>query len=230
MNKDRVVLSAGFFNDEEASQLDAIGKRLNAPSGSFGPLTTLQEASIALAPSSDPERRIAIAYTLAAADTEIAPAVEEIVALSASERALLKRIVPAELLFHWEDDCLLPDERGPAVAIFAAIPLNLASADSVRSLVQIMCRDHKDGLIARARDVGYYREAMALSQDESGRPLYLLYLELKVADYATMVSRLLNYPETAFTSWWTPQYINLVGKELMNGTIDRTIVRISAGL
>lgn len=225
MNREQVVLGAGLFNDAEARRLESIGSSLVRKSAVSTLAVEEVEASVSLVPSNVPDRRLAIAYTLAAETTGIASAVESVLPLSNQDRLLLERIAPAELLFHWEDEHLPLKERGPAVPVFAAIPLDAESVMDMRSLIDEMLRSHKDGLIARAREVGYYREAMAISRDSSGNSLYLLYLELKVESFASMVSRLMNYPKTAFAAWWTPQYIQLVGKQLMERATSETVLR-----
>ncbi|WP_269507267.1 hypothetical protein [Burkholderia sp. IMCC1007] len=225
MNREQVVLGAGLFNDAEARRLESIGSRLARKPAASTLATAELEASISLVPSNAPDRQLAITYILAEETTGIASAVESVLRLSDQDRLLLERIAPAELLFHWEDEHLPFEGRGPAVPVFAAIPLDAASDMDMRALIDEMLRSHKDGLVARAREVGYYREAMAISRDSSGNSLYLLYLELRVESFASMVSRLMNYPKTAFSAWWTPRYIQLVGKQLMERATSETVLR-----
>lgn len=225
-DKTNAELRVGFFRPEDVQQLSRITERLKAATG--GRAAETQEVSIAFPGAAGADQSMAVSYRLGSVAGDIAHTVGQLVALSASERSLLGRLTPTEMLFHWEDEQLPVNARGPSVPLFSAVPIDETRELRLRSLVEEMLRDHHDGLVARARAVGYYREINALVRDLSGRPLYLVYLELKAPDYATVVSNLMSYPPTPFSRWWTPRFIELVGKDLVSNATSNTVLRYSA--
>ncbi|HKT14926.1 MAG TPA: hypothetical protein VJR87_05915 [Allosphingosinicella sp.] len=197
----------------EADVLRTLGRRL---SGSMEPLSRaalpagLDRIVVSLRPLGAPAGDVlAVTYTLG--DTPDLPALlKGLAGVGADEAKVLRRLSdgPAvEQLFGWQDDDIARDSPDQHIGTLTAIPLDDASAATMRDLVRELNAKHVEGLAARARVVGYFREAMALVREDSGQWLYLVYLELRDLE---MRKRLLAYPETPFTSWWSSRFTALV--------------------
>lgn len=202
----RVAMCAGFLTPAEGETLKRIGNRLSLAEGS-PTAANLQALMVGVKQSPESGRVEAAAYALASQPVELARALEDLVPLSTEEMAVVGRLKPAQLLFHWEDESRSPADRGMAIAAMASLSLSREEAERMRALCGTLVKDHLAGLAQRARTVGYYREAKALAEDERGEPLLLIYLEmvdLRVHE------RILAYPETEFSRWWGPQFEQIV--------------------
>ena len=204
-----VVMGAALLGSGDLASLRA------AAAISAGPGFRAEQVALALVPVANGAQHLAVSYVLAASPTSILGA--SAADIPGEERRVLAALEgPAtEQLFNWEDDECSSDSRGIAKAMLSAIPLDDSQANEMRALVHEM-RDTKiDGLAARARAVGYYREAMALHRT-ARQTFFLLYLELS---NPAMREQLNAYPDTDFTSWWNPRFRALVaGTPLAAGT------------
>lgn len=219
-----VTMSIGSLGLAEAEVLHKFAARLRAP-GAVDERWDQAEFAIATRPMSGSGGSLALSYGLGSGSVTLVETVGDAVDLSPAERNALAQLKSADLLFHWEDEAVGPADRGAAIPILACVPLESDEGERMRRLVTAMVRDHFDGLVTRARDVGYYREAMALGTGSDGKSLFLLYLELKVPDYATLVQRLMAYPDTPFTTWWQPRFMGLLGTRLADGFLPVIIHR-----
>ena len=202
----RVAMCAGFLTLAESETLKRIGSRVSLVEGS-PTAAGLQELMVGLKQPSASGGVEALAFGLASQPVELARALEDVIPLSAEERAAVARLKPAELLFHWEDDTRSSANRGLAIGALASLPLSREAAGKMRALTATLVKDHLEGLAERARSVGYYREAKAIAEDELGEPLLLIYLEMIDLH---VHERILAYPDTEFSRWWGPQFMEIV--------------------
>lgn len=202
----RVTMCAGFLTPAESETLKRIGNRMSLAKGSSS-ATGLQELTVGLKQSAESGRVEALAYGLASQTVELARALESVTTLSAEERAVVARLKPAQILFHWEDETRSSANHGSAIGALASLSLSRDEAEKIRALTATLVKEHLGGLAERARAVGYYREAKALAEDERGEPLLLIYLEMVDLH---VHERILAYPETQFSRWWGPQFISIV--------------------
>jgi hypothetical protein len=212
-------MCAGFLTPTEGETLKGIGTRLSLVDRS-PTAAALQELMVALKQPSPSGSIEAVAYSLASDPLELARALEDVIPLSGQEGAVVARLRPANLLFHWEDKTRSPANRGSAIGALASLSLSRDAAQKMRALAAALVEDHLEGLAERARSVGYYREAKAIAQDERGDPLLLIYLEMVDLH---VHKRIMAYPDTEFTRWWGPRFQEIVRGNPMARPADPVI-------
>lgn len=207
-------LSAVVLSGGDAAKLRALAQR--AAGADRAELTRLGRAAkaskllVSLQPLPHGTKGEYLALSLNIGGASPAKVLSELGGLSTGERKILARIASsatAEKMFGWEDRQRAESDRGMKIGVLSALPLAHANADRLQSLVGEMRSNWLDGLAARARAVGYYREAMAMAT-AGKEPLFLLYLEVTDPD---MRPRLRAYPDTDFTRWWNPQFHEVLG-------------------
>lgn len=94
-----------------------------------------------------------------------------------------------------------------------AVQLSPERAQLMRELVADMQAQGGAGLAERARAVGYTRESMHLQENADGA-LLLIHLGYGGDDFDALQQRIIEFPDTEFTRWWTPRFIEVVGAAL----------------
>lgn len=210
-------LDCAVLTSEEAKRVRDFGAKLVAQGGALSIAAHscgVDRIAVSLTPNPlMPDSNLAVMYMRgdkAGTERGLSALLATLPGLTAEELQVVETLKTSfawEQIFGWQDDLVARAEPGMHIPFLSAMVISDENAEKMRELVREMRETHIGGLAARARAIGYFREAMALAPFGERGSLYLLYLELKDPE---MGGRLQAYPDTAFTRWWNPRYVALL--------------------
>lgn len=198
----RAVFAYGSVTSSDIATLIDLGQRLAAATAN-DTSAVVDKIAMRAKPADSAGSTEVVAYALAQPSVGLVNACSSVLVLSEAEEDALRRLKCIESQFAWEDKQRSPNDRGIALAMLSAIPFDSDRASRMRDLLAQFDSSRVDGLADRARAIGYYREAMALTANDRGDPVFLIYLEVANPSFE---EALRAFPDTEFTLWWNPQF------------------------